>query len=1364
MSAHEQLGRHGSSSEGSGCRAPVSHTPSREREEYERLLAVLPAAMYTCDASGVITYYNEKAAELWGRRPELGDTDQRFCGSFRLYRPDGTLLPHAETPMARALRDGSSARGEEVAIERPDGSRIHVSVNIDALRDENGRVVGAINVFSDITRQHRAETARAYLAAIVDSSDDVIVSKRLDDGRITSWNAAAERVFGYTAEEAIGQHITLIIPPELHEEEASILARLRRGERIEHFETVRVAKDGRRLDIALTVSPVKDQHGRIIGASKVARDITARKREQRTLREREQQLALVIDTAPTLIAHCDRNGRLRLANRAYAERLGLRAEDLPGRRLEDVLGPDAYDRIRPHVDRALKGEKVEFETELTLPGRPSHYVHARYAPEFGPDGAVSGFVAVIEDITGRKRAEQALARELEATRTLQRVSTRLLDADEGDATLYQDLVEAATELVGADMGSLQRYDEVTDRLILLASKGLDKELAAEFEAVGRDAGTTCAEALERGERVLVRDYGSDPGLAGTAAARAHLEAGVAASQSTPLVSRSGRLVGMISTHWSQPHAPQEGSLRFLDVLARQAADVLERARARQAVREGEERFRTLADNMSQFAWMADPTGWIFWYNRRWYEYTGTTFDEMQGWGWTQVHHPEHVERVRAKFKSHVDAGKTWEDIFPLRGRDGEYRWFLSRAVPIRDESGEIVRWFGTNTDVTEHRRAEQALRESEERFRRIADAMPQLVWTAEPDGSVDYYNVRVQQYEKFELDPATQRWNWQPCLHPDDRDRTVAAWRQAVETGAEYHIEHRVRRRARESEAQGEYRWLLSRAVPVRDGTGAVLKWYGTGTDIHDLKQAEAALRESEERLLLAKRAAQLGVYDHDIAADRLDWDDRLRELWGLDDNEPVDFQAFLDGLHPDDRQATADAIRTALDPERGGAYEARYRIVHRKTGEIRWIEAIGQASFENGKPVRLVGTVQDISREVEAESALRESEQRFRRMADTAPAMLWVTDSSHRCTFVSHGWEEFTGQAVEKGLGTGWSDMVHAADRAEMQRTFSAAAARREPFQMEYRLRHVRGGYRWVLDAARPRINSRGEFEGYIGSVFDITDRRNAEEELRQAHSELERRVADRTRELQLQTEHLRALAGELASAEQRERKRLAGILHDDLQQWLVAAKMRLGPLSPETVDEKFADVPAKVREMLDEAIRCSRSLSQELRPPVLYEEGLVPALRWLAEQMLERHDLRVEVVADDGEIELSDDFRALLFESARELLFNTVKHAGVSAACIRVARRGDSLHLSVEDEGDGFDVQAASKRAGKGLGLFSVRERLVGLGGKMEIESQPGKGARITLRAPITEACAAPAETLPDIETKAVGRVARLLGKRRG
>lgn len=249
-------------------------------ERYRRLANLLPVAVYTCDANGVITYYNPQAAELWGRAPQLGDPNERFCGSALLLI-DGEPLPHDRCPMAVALRNGSSFRQEIVDIRKPDGSQVTVRVNIDPIKDEAGRILGAINVFHDVTNLRHAEEAAARLAAIVQSSDDAIIGKDLN-GIITSWNEGAQRIYGYTETEAVGRPITMLIPLDRQHEETDILARIKRGERVEPFETTRQRKDRSFIDISVTVSPIKDLKGRIIGASKIARDITERKQAEKT--------------------------------------------------------------------------------------------------------------------------------------------------------------------------------------------------------------------------------------------------------------------------------------------------------------------------------------------------------------------------------------------------------------------------------------------------------------------------------------------------------------------------------------------------------------------------------------------------------------------------------------------------------------------------------------------------------------------------------------------------------------------------------------------------------------------------------------------------------------------------------------------------------------------------------------------------------------------------------------------------------------------------------------------------------------------------------------------------------------------------
>src|ERR1700674_1850951 len=262
---HGWLGRAALNLMDGGFGRQVAKEINSELRDSERrfraIIDALPAAVYTTDAEGRLTHFNAAAAELAGRTPQLG-TD-RWCVSWKLYRADGTPLPHDECPMAMALKKGRDIQGEQIIIERPDSARRWLQAYPQLLRDAKKRVVGGINMLVDITERRQAEEARALLAEIVASSDDAIISKDLH-GVITSWNRGARQIFGYAAEEIMGKPVTLLIPPDHIDEELGILERIRRGETIDHYETVRQRKDGNLLDISLTVSPIRDASGRII--------------------------------------------------------------------------------------------------------------------------------------------------------------------------------------------------------------------------------------------------------------------------------------------------------------------------------------------------------------------------------------------------------------------------------------------------------------------------------------------------------------------------------------------------------------------------------------------------------------------------------------------------------------------------------------------------------------------------------------------------------------------------------------------------------------------------------------------------------------------------------------------------------------------------------------------------------------------------------------------------------------------------------------------------------------------------------------------------------------------------------------------
>lgn len=520
----------------------------------------------------------------------------------------------------------------------------------------------------------------------------------------------------------------------------------------------------------------------------------------------------------------------------------------------------------------------------------------------------------------------------------------------------------------------------------------------------REYGEHLADELASG-RLCWRDSTSAASDASSANKAAAAAVGVGAWAAAPLV-KEGVLVAMLVVHHRDAHRWTPHELALVEETAERTWAAAERARAEAALRASEARFRTLADSIPQLAWMTHADGWIFWYNRRWFDYTGTTLEEMQGWGWTKIHHPDHVDRVADGIRRSFESGEPWEDTFPLRGKDGRFRWFLSRARPIRDDTGRIVRWFGTNTDVTDSLEKEKALREASERVELSLDAGAILgtwVWSLPDD--------RLTTDERFAaflgLDPERCRAGFpqrevMAAILPEDEPQVRAAVEAVLESGGSFSAEYRVRL------PDGTLRWVEANGRCELDAEGRAVRFPGVLLDIHARKQAEARLRDSEREAREAQRlletvleAVPAPIYVKDAEGRMLianqqvmlafgkSWDD----VRGRTDLECLDDPGQAEQLIANDRRVME--TRASLEVEEVVGYDEQGR-------PRTWLSRKSPFFDESGRAIGLVGASIDVSARKRAEDArrllVRELDHRVKNLLAIIAGMVNMSARSATC------------------------------------------------------------------------------------------------------------------------------------------------------------------------------------------------------------------------------------------------------------------------------------------------------------------------------------------------------------------------------
>jgi two-component system, cell cycle sensor histidine kinase and response regulator CckA len=620
---------------------------------------------------------------------------------------------------------------------------------------------------------------------------------------------------------------------------------------------------------------------------------------------------------------------------------------------------------------------------------------------------------------------------------------------------------------------------------------------------------------------------------------------------------------------------------------------------------------------------------------------------------------------------------------------------------------------------------------SDAMYSRIVEAVPEGIWIADPQGRTLFCNLRMAELLRTDIDTLRQGTCFD-CVYPEDLADAQRQFADQMAGGPPF--DFRLRR------GDGSPVWVRISCSPMLDEAGAVVGLLGLFTDITERKKAEAALREAEQRFRAMLSQASVGIAQAALDGECLFVNDRYCEIVRYTREELLG-KTVLDITHPDDRESTRAGIRRLAEGgEPPPVVEKRYV---RRDGATVWARLfVSVHRDENNRPQYLTVVVEDITEQRQAEAALRESEERFRNMADTAPVMIWTSDTTRQVTFCNRQKLRFTGKTMDELVGENWRASVHPEDREHCWARYSSAFDLRQDFQMEYRLQAADGEYRWVLTTGSPRFDSSGAFRGYIGTTIDTTELRRARDE------DLARR----------KLEGLGLIA--------------AGIAHDFnnllggiLAEAEAASETASGPMR-ESIGSITA-IATRASEIVRELMIYAGKETATLAPLDL--SILVEEMLYLLKLAISRHAVL--------QVDLGWNLPAVRANAAqlRQVVMNLITNAseafGENHGVIHVSTArvmlpaGEHLRLEVSDTGCGMTPEAQSlafdpffttEFAGRGLGLSLVHRIVHDHRGTIQLESAPGRGTRVQVFLPST------GEPLPGRGASAepVARVSRPAG----
>ena len=621
---------------------------------------------------------------------------------------------------------------------------------------------------------------------------------------------------------------------------------------------------------------------------------------------------------------------------------------------------------------------------------------------------------------------------------------------------------------------------------------------------------------------------------------------------------------------------------------------------------------------------------------------------------------------------------------------------------------------------TKRKQAEDSLRESQARFHTVFEKSATGIGLTDIGGRLLNANPAFLQMLGYTGKELTGK-SFLEFTHPDDLEKERESFRHLKQGKSES-----LRMEKRYVRKDGQLVWTNLTASLCRNDKGVPQFVIGMVEDITERKKAEKMLRESEERLSLAIEGSNGGLWDLEFNAndplgsipDTIYISPDLKRIIGYEDNEfPNSMGDWKGRIIPEDlvllNKSAEDHLKGLKD-----LHEAEYRIFH-KDGSIRWIYTRGKILRDkNSRHIRWSGVDWDITDRKRAAEALRKAEEKYRNIFYHAIEGIFQTTpegafiSANPALARIHGYDS-PEELINTITDIGSQIHVDPNLRSELTRLLAERKVVRD-FEAQV---HSKDGSRiWISLNIKAVHDTDGRLLHYEGTIQDITERKRAEEKVR------------------LYEEQLRSLISELSLVEEEERRRIATDLHDHIGQILALAKIKLESLREMASSTGLAVPLDQIREMIEQAIQYTRTLTFELSPPILYELGFEAAVEWLTEQIQEQHGILVGFEDDLQPKPMSHELRILLFKAVRELVINIVKHAQARSAKVSIRRDDKHIHVLIRDDGYGFNP-FKDNPSGKmrGFGLFSIRERLKHFGGNFEIESNPGHGTRVTLVAPL-------------------------------